>query len=139
MISEQKILEFLDSRNAFAVVGVSKDPQKYGHQIYRDLRTAGLKVYPINPTAIEVLGDKCYPTIEALPVKPDVVDTVVPPKITEEIVKTCEKLGINKVWMQPGSESGVAIDFCKLHSLEVIYGICIMQERRRRNITGHEK
>jgi len=139
MISEQKILEFLDPRNAFAVVGVSKDPQKYGHQIYRDLRTAGLKVYPINPTAIEVLGDKCYPTIEALPVKPDVVDTVVPPKITEEIVKTCEKLGINKVWMQPGSESDVAIDFCKKHNLEVIYGICIMQERRRRNITGHEK
>jgi len=139
MISEQKILEFLGSRNAFAVVGFSKDPQKYGHQIYRDLRTAGLKVYPINPTAIEVLGDKCYPTIEALPLKPDVVDTVVPPKITEEVVKTCEKLGINKVWMQPGSESDVAIDFCKQHNLEVIYGICIMQERRRRNITGDEK
>jgi predicted CoA-binding protein len=139
MVAEQKILEFPDQKNAFAVVGVSKDPQKYGHQIYRDLRTAELIVYPINPTAIEVLGDKCYPTIEALPVKPDVVDTVIPPKITEGIVKTCEKLGINKVWMQPGSESDVAIDFCKQHNLEVIYGICIMQERRRRNITGHEK
>ena len=111
MISEQKILDFLDLKNHFAVVGVSKDPQKYGHQIYRDLRTAKLKVYPINPTADEVLGDKCYPTIEVLPVKPDVVDTVVPPKITEEIVKTCEKLGINKVWTQPGSESDAAIDF----------------------------
>lgn len=99
MINEDLILKFLDKKNVFAVVGVSKDPEKYGHRAYRDLRDAGLKVYPVNQNADEVLGDKCYPNLEALPKKPDVVDIVVPPKETEEVVKTCKKLGIKKVWM----------------------------------------
>ena len=67
MINEDFILKFLDKKNVFAVVGVSKDPEKYGHRVYRDLRGAGLKVYPVNPNADEVLGDKCYPNLEALP------------------------------------------------------------------------
>jgi hypothetical protein len=81
-------------------------------------------------------GDKCYPSLEALPRKPDVVDIVVPPKATEEVVKTCKKLGIKKVWMQPGSESQAAIDYCRKNGIDVIYGICIMQERRKRQITN---
>jgi predicted CoA-binding protein len=136
LISEDLILKFLDKKNVFAVVGVSKDPEKYGHRVYRDLRGAGLKVYPVNPNADEVLGDKCYPNLEALPRKPDVVDIVVPPKVTEEVVKTCKKLGIKKVWMQPSSESQAAIDFCGKSGIDVIYGICIMQERGRRGITN---
>jgi predicted CoA-binding protein len=136
LINEDFILKFLDKKNVFAVVGVSKDPEKYGHRVYRDLRGAGLKVYPVNPNADEVLGDKCYPNLEALPKKPDVVDIVVPPKVTEEVVKTCKKLGITKVWMQPGSESQTAIDFCRKNGIDVIYGICIMQERRKRQITN---
>jgi acyl-CoA synthetase (NDP forming) len=51
-------------------------------------------LYPINPNAPEVLGDKCYPNLESLPVKPHIVNVVVPPKITELVVKTCKKLGI---------------------------------------------
>lgn len=136
MINEDLVLEFLDKKNVFAVVGVSKDPEKYGHRVYRDLRDAGLKVYPVNPNADEVLGDKCYPSLEALPRKPDVVDIVVPPKVTEEVVKTCKKLGMKKVWMQPGSESQAAIDYCRKNGIDVIYGICIMQERRKRQITN---
>lgn len=136
LADEDPVLKFLDKRNIFAVVGVSKDPAKYGHRVYRDLRNAGLKVYPVNPNADKVLGDKCYPNLEALPEKPDVVDIVVPPKVTEEVVKTCRKLGIGKVWMQPGSESQAAIDFCRRNGIDVIYGICIMQERGKRGITS---
>ena len=60
----------------------------------------------------------------------DVVDTVVPPHITEQIVKECKELGITKVWMQPGSESEKAIIFCKDNGIEVVYDDCIMAQRR---------
>ncbi|MFT4305006.1 MAG: CoA-binding protein [Candidatus Woesearchaeota archaeon] len=33
---------------------------------------------------------------------------------------------MNKVWMQPGSESEKAINFCKENNIEVIYNSCIM-------------
>ena len=124
------IREFLDKRNTFAVVGASRNPEKYGHQVYKDLKEAGYKVYPVNPSTDQILGDKCYPSLEYLPAKPDVVDVVVPPKITERIVRTCKKLVITKVWMQPGSESESAIEFCDDNGIDTIHSICIMVERK---------
>jgi len=135
-MDENLIKAFLYRENIFAVVGASRDPKKYGHQVYRDLRNAGYRVYCVNPNADEVLGNKCYPSLKVLPVKPDVVDVVVPPKITEQLVKTCKKFGITKVWMQPGSESETAIKFCEENSIDVVHGVCVMVERRNRVFKG---
>ena len=131
-MDEKLIGAFLEKRNVFAVVGASRDQRKYGHQVYKDLRNAGYNVYPVNPNADEILGDKCYPTLESLPKNPQVVDLVVPPKTTNQIVKVCKKLGIEKVWMQPGSESTTAINFCKENNIGVVYGVCVMIERRNK-------
>jgi predicted CoA-binding protein len=132
-VMDAKLIEdFLEKSNVFAVVGASRDPGKYGHRVYRDLRAAGYKVYPVNPNADEILGDKCYPSVESLPELPQVVDLVVPPKVTDQIVKVCKKLGIKKVWMQPGSESETALNFCKENNIEVVHGVCVMVERRSR-------
>jgi len=130
-INQDLINEFLDKKNVFAVVGVSKEPEKYGNKVYFDLKHAGYTVYPVNPNANKVSGDRCYPRLKNLPKLPDVVDIVVPPKITEETVKECKDLGIGKVWMQPGSESEEAIRFCKENSIKVLYGMCVMLERRK--------
>ena len=131
-MNEELIKEFLDKRNVFAVVGASRDPQKYGFQVYRDLKNAGYEVYPVNPNADDILGDKCYPSLESLPKKPDVVDVVVPPKVTENAVETCKRLGIVKVWMQPGSESEKSIKFCEENGLQTVHGVCVMIERAKR-------
>ena len=133
-MNEQLIKMFLNKKNIFVVVGASRDPKKYGHQVYKDLKNAGYEVYPVNPNANEILGDKCYPNLENLLKKPDIVDVVVPPRVTEKLVETCKKLGITKVWMQPGSESEVALNFCKENGIHVLYGICVMNERARQNL-----
>jgi hypothetical protein len=103
VMNEELIKVFLDKRNVFAVVGASRDPQKYGYQVYKDPKGAGYKVYPVNPNA-----------------QPDVVNVVVPPKVTEHLVETCKKLGITKVWMQLGSESEKAIKFCEENGINVV-------------------
>jgi uncharacterized protein len=132
----ESIKSFLNIENVFAVVGASRDPEKYGHRVYRDLLNAGYRVYCVNPNADEVLWKRCFPNLEVLPVKPDMVDVVVPPLITERIVKICERLGITKVWMQPGSESEAAIRFCEENSVDVVHGVCVMVERRRKVSAG---
>lgn len=129
-MDENLIETFLAKSNTFAVVGASRDQKKYGHQVYKDLRNAGYTVYPVNPNTVEILGDKCYPSLESLPKSPKVVDLVVPPQVTNQIVKICKKLGINKVWMQPGSESKTAINFCRENNIKVVHGVCVMVERR---------
>jgi len=132
-MNQELIRTFLNKKNIFAVVGASRDPKKYGYQVYKNLKNAGYEVYAVNPNAEEILGDKCYPSLENLPVKPDVVDVVVPPKVTEHTVETCKKLGITKVWMQPGSESEKAIKFCEQNGIDVVYGVCVMIERAKQS------
>ena len=130
-INQELINRFLNKKNVFAVVGVSKESEKYGNKVYFDLKRAGYTVYPINPNATEISGNKCYPSLKNLPSLPDVVDIVVPPKITEMTVKECKNLGIDKVWMQPGSESDKAIRFCRQNNIKVLHGVCVMLERRK--------
>ena len=59
-MNPNQITDFLNKQNVFAVVGVSKDPAKYGHQVYVDLKEAGYVVYAVNPNIDEVLGEHWY-------------------------------------------------------------------------------
>ena len=115
-----------------AVVGATDNPAKYGYVIYRDLKRKGFAVFPVNPNRTTVDGDEVYATCDNIPRKPTVVNIVVPPKVTEETVKICRELGIKTVWMQPGSESEQALNFCKTNNINVIHGVCIMIERKSR-------
>lgn len=130
-MKQEQLREFLDMTNTIAVVGASRNPEKYGQQVYADLKAAGYAVFPVNPNCERILGDTCYSNLEHLPVIPDVVNLVVPPPVTEEIVKTCRTLGVRKVWMQPGSESQTAIEYCEAHGIDVIHSLCVIIQRRR--------
>ena len=74
----------------------------------------------------ELEGLNCYPGLADIPVKPDVVDFVVPPEATEEILKQCKELELNRIWLQPGSESEAAIAFCCKNNLKVVHSVCVM-------------
>ena len=122
---EKLIKDFL-AQKVFAVVGASSNEKKYGNIIFKNLVSRGYKVYPVNPRLDMLDGVKAYPSVSAIPEKVDVVDVVVPPKLTEELVKECKKLGITRVWMQPGAESDAAVKYCKENGIGVIYGACVM-------------
>jgi len=117
---------FLDRENVIAVLGATINKEKFGYKIYKVVKESGFTVYPVNPKYDEIDGDKCYHGLKELPKKPDVVITVVPPSVTEDIVRQCKELGINRVWMQPGSESDEAISYCKENGIEVIYHACFV-------------
>jgi len=135
-MNEKLIKKFLNKTNIFAVAGASREPKKYGHQVYKNLKEARYEVYPVNPNTDKILGSKCYRDLGDLPTKPDVIDIVVPPRVTEEIVKTCKRLGITKVWMQPGSESEKAIEFCDKNHIDAVYGVCVMIERVKQHASS---
>ena len=119
------IKEFM-AQKKFAVVGATDDTKKYGYEIFKNLRRRGYEVYPVNPRLNELEGTKCYPSLTDIPVKVDVVDFVVPPAVTEVILKECKSLGLNCIWLQPGSESEAAIAFCHKSNLKVVHDVCVM-------------
>ncbi len=122
---EELIKEFM-AQKSFAVIGATDNPEKYGNKIFKNLTRRGYEVYPVNPNLKEIEGVKCYPSLADIPVKVDVVDFVVPPPVTEATLKECKKLGLDHIWLQPGSESDAAIAFCQDNNLKVVYGTCVM-------------
>jgi len=121
---------FLDRENVVAVVGVSRNPEKWGHRLYKFFKGHYRRVYPINPGADEIDGDKAYPNLSSLPEVPDVVDIVVPPEVAREVVREAISLGVRRIWFQPGSEDEEAIRLCREAGVEVIYGACLMETIR---------
>jgi predicted CoA-binding protein len=126
---EDLVQEFVSQR-VWAVVGASADRSKYGNQVLRDLRQAGYTAYAVNPNGGEIEGQPAYPTLADLPELPQVVDIVVPPEVTEEIVRQCAELGLGRIWMQPGAESQDAIDFCHSRGMKVVHHVCAMVHKR---------
>ena len=123
----------------FAVVGASRDPDKYGFLVYRSLKAAGKTAYPVNPKAAEVDGDRCYASLSDLPNRPEVAVMVVPPSVTEAAVAECARLGIAQVWMQPGAESAAAIAACRENGIRVVAGgPCLMVLLRTAAYQPHE-
>ena len=120
--------EFIGRSNKIALVGASANPEKWGYKLFRKLKEAGFSVYAVNPKTPEIDGDKSFASLDDLPERPDVVITVVPPNVTEHIVKKCGELGIRKVWMQPGSESEEAIRFCEENGMDVMHHACFVAD-----------
>jgi predicted CoA-binding protein len=125
LASKAAVKDFLDQKT-LAVVGVSRNGQKFGNTAYNELKTKGYRVIPINPQAEVIEGDLCYPSLSAVPDPVDGVLIVVPPAETEKVVREAEAAGIPRVWMQQGAESQAAIEFCEEEGIKVVHGECIL-------------
>ncbi|MCX6824717.1 MAG: CoA-binding protein [candidate division SR1 bacterium] len=121
----------IDKKNFYTVIGASNNKEKYGYKVFKDLLDAGYKVTPVNPAEKEILGKKVFSTLSEIKENIDVAIFVTQPTITEKILEEVKKLGIKKVWLQPGSQSDIAISFCKNNTIECIHDACIMIQRTK--------
>ena len=125
----QAIAEFL-AGDSFAVVGASSDREKFGNKVLRAYLQAGRRVFPVNPKADEIEGQKSYPDIASLPEQVHGVSIVTPPTVTEKIVEQAASAGVQNLWMQPGAESPAAIQKAEALGLSVIHsGPCALVEQ----------
>jgi len=122
----QELAKEFMAQKKFALVGATDNTGKNGYRIFKNLSRRGYEVYPVNPGLEELEGVKCYHSLADIPVRVDVVDFVVPPPVTEATLKECQRLGLDRIWLQPGSESEAAIAFCRENKLKVVHGICVM-------------
>lgn len=123
-----------------AVVGLSKDPTKPSNDVARYLMDHGYRIVPVNPTVVEIFGQKCYRSLSDLPEEikreVDVVDVFrrsedVPPIVEEaiELHKTYGKPIV--VWMQLGIVNEVAAKKAREVGLAVVMDHCIKIEHSR--------
>lgn len=117
-----------DKKIKIALIGASNDNSKFGYKIYKDLLSKGYDVTPINPKEIMIDGVRSIKNIELMNKRPDIIDFVIPPKVTLEETKKLESSGYNNFWFQPGSESNELIDYLKTTNLNYLVNECIMVE-----------
>lgn len=124
-------LDILENPGAtIALVGATDDLRKFGSSIYRDLKRKGYRVYPVNPQRATVDGDPAYPSLADLPAPPDLVNLVVPPAATLATLRECLRLGLTKVWLQPGAEDTEVLEFLDAHGFDYLAQACIMVKSR---------
>ena len=126
------VLQKLEQENVkIALVGASNDKSKFGNRIYRDLRSKGYNVIPINPKDENIEGDKAYTSIQMMEELPDIVNFVVPPPIAMKVAQNAVELGIEYLWFQPGSESDEIEYWLKnTDGIKYLINACIMVETR---------
>ncbi len=113
-----------------AVIGATDHPSKYGNIIYKDLRSKGFKVFAVNPYRDTVEGDACWRSVRDLPEAPTIVDFVVPPKRTLEVLADCLEIGYKNVWIQPGAENDEVLAFLEENGFNYLANACIMLHAR---------
>jgi len=124
------IRDMLTNSKTIAVVGLSADESKPSHYVSAYLQQQGYKVYPINPAITGVLGEPAYPSLHALPIKPDLVDVFRPPNAIPAIVDEMIALGLTHLWVQQGIVNLDAAEKAEAAGIRVVMDRCIMVEHR---------
>jgi predicted CoA-binding protein len=125
MLNSQKTIEEFVQQKTLAVVGVSRNKDKFGNAIYRDLKKAGYRVFAINPNADMLEGDRCYAGLGALPEKPGGVVITLPPVKTIPVIEEAARQGIRYIWLQQGADSPEGEKLCRDLGLQLVSGECI--------------
>lgn len=113
-------------KKIWAVIGATKNKEKFGYKIWKKLKDHGYEVYPVNPRYEEIDGEKCFPTLKDLPKTPEVVDLVVPPKASMKVVDSANELGIDYLWFQPGTADEEVIDRAEDLGLKIVFHDCVL-------------
>jgi uncharacterized protein len=113
-----------------AVIGLSDNPNKPGHYVPEYMQRHGYRILPVNPLVEFVLGEKSYPKLSDLPVKPDVVNVFRLPKYLPAIVDEMLQLSLESIWIQQGIINLEAAQRAEAGGIRVVMDRCIMVEHR---------
>jgi uncharacterized protein len=133
------ILEMLGTTPAenprtIAVIGLSELPSKPSHYVSAYMQQHGYKLYPVNPSLSEVLGEKSYASLSELPIKPDIVNVFRLPKFIPAIVDEMIELKLPNLWVQQGIVNLEAAARAESNGIHVVMDRCIMVEHRHATI-----
>jgi len=134
---EGEMLDFLLKPDAVAVIGASRSPGKVGHEILANMIESGFEgaVVPVNPTADEVLGLKCYPDLRTYGGKVDMTVIAVPTKyvkasVEDSIAAGAKAITIVTAGFKEVDEKGAAMErelaaYCSARGVRLLGPNCL--------------
>ena len=114
----------LEETSTWAVVGCSPDPARDSHRIASLLQRRGFRVIPVNPGVAEVLGERCFASLEDVPEPVDVVDVFRRSSAAGAHVDEAIAIGARAVWLQLGVIDEAAAARAREAGLRVVMDRC---------------
>jgi len=118
--------QILRDAKTIAVVGLSPKPERPSFQVADYLKGVGYEIIPVNPGHDQILGLRCYPNLDAIPGRVDIVDIFRNSKEVPAIVDSAIRIGAKVIWMQLGIVHEEAAAKAKAAGLVVIMDRCLM-------------
>ncbi|MBM7867818.1 thioredoxin-disulfide reductase [Heliobacterium gestii] len=118
------------SVQTIAIVGLSDKAGRASRHVAEYLKEQGYRIIPVNPTATEILGERCYPDLAAIPadIEIDVVDVF---RRSEEVLPIAQAAiarGAKILWLQEGVVHEEAAQLAESAGLTVIMDRCMLKE-----------
>ena len=123
--------QLLEQARTIAVVGLSPDEQRPSHEVARYLQAHGYRIVPVNPRCTEVLGERCFASLDGIPFPVDLVDVF---RRTEELVpiaRSAVAIGARGLWQQLGVLNAQADAIAVAGGLVSVMDRCIKIDHRR--------
>ena len=124
---QEDVRTLLTTTKTWAVVGCSPDPSRDSHRIAAMLQHRGFTIVPVNPRETEILGERCYPSVAAIPqdVAVDVVDVFRRSDMAgEHVDEAIARGGVKGVWLQLGVIDERAAQRARHAGLRVVMDRC---------------
>ena len=127
MTTTQDVHDFL-CLSRIAMVGVSRDYRDFSRALFRDMCNRGYDMVAVNPSASEIEGDRCTPSLREVHPPVEGVLIMTPASETLRVVQDCVNLRIPHVWIYRaggvGAVSAEAVALCRQNNIHVVDGHC---------------
>lgn len=126
-----ELRRILKNNHTIAVVGLSADWYRPSYFAAKYMQEHGFRVIPVNPKYDEILGEKCYPNLKAIPEPVDIVDVFRKPEDCVPIAQDAVAIGAKVLWLQLGVVNEQAAQIAQAGGLEVVMDRCVKIEYAR--------
>lgn len=114
-----------------AVVGLSAEWHRPSFFVAKYLQQHGYSIVPVNPRYADVLGERCYPSLDAIDVAIDMVDVF---RRTDDVLPIAQQaiaIGARCLWQQIGVVNVEAAELARAAGLDAVIDRCVKIERAR--------
>ncbi len=123
--------QVLRDSKRLAIVGLSADDARPSNVVARYMQARGYTVIPVNPKCAQILGEKCYPNLKAIPGPVDLVDVFRKSGDCLSIAADAVAIGAKVLWLQQGVINEEARELAAAAGLTVVMDRCLKIEFAR--------
>jgi predicted CoA-binding protein len=127
----ETLRDILARARTIAVVGLSADWFRPSYFAAKYMLEHGYRVIPVNPKYSEILGERCFPSLEAVDQPIDIVDVFRRAQDLPPIASEAVRVGARVLWQQLGVANDEADRIAREAGLASVFDRCVKIEHAR--------